>query len=91
MYKTEASKRFRKDLKKIQNDPRKRIKLKKVMIDLSQGVALGVRHRDHSLNGKWHSCRDCHVLPDLVLIYKKDETHKCIRFERVGTHSELFE
>nr|WP_235585074.1 type II toxin-antitoxin system YafQ family toxin [Chlorobium limicola] len=43
---------------------------------------------DHPLGGKWKDCRDCHIKPDLVLIYRKpdDET---IDLVRLGSHSEL--
>ena len=46
------------------------------------------RFRDHPLSGEWAGFRDCHVKPDLVLIYEKpdDET---LRLVRLGSHSEL--
>lgn len=46
------------------------------------------RHRDHALSGDWKDHRDCHIRPDLVLIYQKpdDET---LRLVRLGSHSEL--
>lgn len=47
-----------------------------------------VRFRDHALIGEWKDCRDCHIRPDLVLIYRKpdDQTLELIR---LGSHSEL--
>jgi mRNA interferase YafQ len=46
------------------------------------------RHRDHALTGDWKDHRDCHVKPDLVLIYCKpdDET---LQLVRMGSHAEL--
>jgi len=46
------------------------------------------RHFDHALVGNWSDHRDCHVRPDLVLIYRKpdDETLDLVR---LGSHSEL--
>lgn len=43
---------------------------------------------DHSLTGNLKDCRDCHIKPDLVLIYRKtnDNTLELIR---LGSHSEL--
>ena len=43
---------------------------------------------DHPLSGNWKDHRDCHIKPDLVLIYQKpdDET---LRLVRLGSHSEL--
>jgi mRNA interferase YafQ len=45
-------------------------------------------HCDHSLSGNWINCRDCHIKPDLVLIYcKPDDEH--LYLARLGSHSEL--
>jgi len=46
------------------------------------------RHRDHALTGDWKDHRDCHVKPDLVLIYQKPDTGS-LRLVRLGSHSEL--
>lgn len=43
---------------------------------------------DHSLTGKWKGFSDCHVKPDLVLIYKKTQD-KSLELIRLGSHSEL--
>ncbi len=45
-------------------------------------------HRDHALSGDWKDHRDCHVKPDLVLIYQKPDADK-LRLVRLGSHSEL--
>ncbi|HKT15751.1 MAG TPA: type II toxin-antitoxin system YafQ family toxin [Allosphingosinicella sp.] len=46
------------------------------------------RHRDHALTGDWRDHRDCHIRPDLILIYRKpdDET---LQLVRLGSHAEL--
>lgn len=43
---------------------------------------------DHPLSGNWVEHRECHVKPDMLLIYKVD--NDCLYLERVGSHSELF-
>ena len=43
---------------------------------------------DHSLTGEWRGYRDCHIKPDLVLIYRK--TEEALVLARIGSHSELF-
>jgi mRNA interferase YafQ len=55
---------------------------------LASDAPLEPRLRDHPLSGDWRDCRDCHIRPDLVLIYQKpdDET---LRLVRLGSHSEL--
>ena len=46
------------------------------------------RFRDHALTGEWSDCRDCHVRPDLVLIYRMPDA-KSLELVRLGSHSEL--
>jgi mRNA interferase YafQ len=44
--------------------------------------------RDHGLAGDWKGYRDCHLRPDLVLIYRKSKD--ALRLVRLGSHAELF-
>lgn len=60
-----------------------------VLVALAEDQALDPRHRDHDLSGEWVGYRDCHVKPDLVLIYRKPEADT-LRLARLGSHSELF-
>ena len=46
------------------------------------------RFRDHSLIGDWRDHRDCHIKPDLVLIYRKPDEFR-LQLVRLGSHSEL--
>ncbi|MFZ9611571.1 MAG: type II toxin-antitoxin system YafQ family toxin [Methylococcales bacterium] len=46
------------------------------------------KHRDHSLTGDWKDHRDCHVKPDLVLIYRKPND-EVLQLVRLGSHAEL--
>ncbi len=47
--------------------------LARVLTDLAEDRPLAPRHRDHALTGEWKDHRDCHVRPDMVLIYRKSE------------------
>ena len=49
---------------------------------------LPVANRDHPLKGDWKGCRDCHLKPDLVMIYRKTRTST--ELLRLGSHSGLF-
>ena len=51
-------------------------------------LPLDERYRDHALTGRWAKHRDCHVRPDLVLIYQKPDDDT-LRLVRLGSHSEL--
>ena len=46
------------------------------------------KYCDHGLTGEWEGFRDCHIKPDLVLIYAKQEDY--LQLVRIGSHSELF-
>jgi mRNA interferase YafQ len=55
---------------------------------LAADKALEPRHRDHALTGEWKDHRDCHVRPDLVLIYRKPDA-VTLQLVRLGSHAEL--
>lgn len=93
MRKFEFSNQFKKDIKKSQKQtsPKRDLEeLKKVMNMLAEDVSLPSEKKDHNLIGNWKGYRECHVQPDFLLIYKKDNQENIIRFERCGSHSELF-
>ncbi len=46
-------------------------------------------NRDHALSGEWKDFRDCHLRPDLMLIYRKPD-RDTLQLVRLGSHSELF-
>jgi mRNA interferase YafQ len=55
---------------------------------LASDQPLETKWRDHGLAGDWKDHRDCHVKPDLVLIYRKPDD-KTLQLVRLGSHSEL--
>jgi mRNA interferase YafQ len=55
---------------------------------LRAGTKLPAANKDHELKGSWKGARDCHLKPDLVLIYRK--TAVAIELARIGSHSEVF-
>lgn len=58
---------------------------------LQADEALPEKYRDHALVSNWVGHRDCHIKPDLVLIYKKTEEGELLilKLVRLGSHSEL--
>jgi mRNA interferase YafQ len=60
-----------------------------VLAALANDRPLEPRHRDHDLSGDWSGYRECHVKPDLLLIYRKTD-QDMLRLARLGSHSELF-
>lgn len=60
-----------------------------VLVALASDLPLDPRHQDHGLSADWAGYRDCHVKPDLVLIYAKPDD-VTLRLARLGSHSEVF-
>ena len=58
---------------------------------LAQDQTLPTKYRDHALTGQWQAFRDCHIKPDLVLIYQKTDEDELLVLSllRLGSHSEL--
>ena len=59
-----------------------------ILIALANDQPLVQKYRDHVLSGDWKDHRDCHVKPDLVLIYRKPDADR-LQLVRLGSHSEL--
>ena len=59
-----------------------------LLADLLADNPLHPRYRDHALTGEWKDHRDCHLKPDLVLIYRKPDADT-LQLVRLGSHSEL--
>ena len=55
---------------------------------LAADMPLPRRYFDHPLSGEWTDFRDCHIRPDLVLIYRKPD-EQSLELVRLGSHSEL--
>lgn len=63
--------------------------LKPVLVALATDQPLETPHREHDLSGNWAGYRECHVKPDLLLIYRKADAGM-LRLARLGSHSALF-
>ena len=59
-----------------------------VVSALASDQPLEARHRDHALTGEWKDHRDCHVRPDLVLIYRRPDADT-LQLVRLGSHAQL--
>ena len=55
---------------------------------LKADAPLPHRYFDHPLSGEWKDSRDCHIKPDLILIYRKPDKDT-LELARLGSHSEL--
>lgn len=86
-YKIEYSTPFKKALKKL--DKKDIEKTFSVIEKLASGVKLDIKYKDHALKGEYAGYRDCHIKPDLVLIYKKHNDTLVLICVELGSHSEL--
>lgn len=92
-YQIVITSQFKKDSKDYVNDIDVQEKLKVVMDRLLNGERLDkyTEYRDHILvKGQWKGLNDCHLKPDLVLLYRRSkQTKGLIYFERIGHHAKL--
>jgi mRNA interferase YafQ len=90
-YNLRITKWFKKHLKQI---AKRNIENVKKIYDtvniLQKGETLEERFKDHPLVGNWIGHRECHVLPDLLLIYKIVENVLILELVDTGTHSDQF-
>ena len=91
MRSIERTGQFKRDYKREAKGPRRQA-LSSDFITLLTALAndrpLAEKHRDHALTGDWKDHRDCHIKPDLVLIYRKPND-AVLQLVRLGSHSEL--
>jgi mRNA interferase YafQ len=83
---------FERDYKRVKKGPHGRRLdelLTSVVSSLANDEVLAEALRDHALRGPWADHRDCHVKPDLVLIYRKPDENT-LQLVHLGSHHELF-
>lgn len=90
-YDLAVTAQFRKDYKLAKKRGLKMEALAEVVTLLAKGEALPEKNRDHSLSGNWIGHRECHVLPDWLLIYRIEENVLVLTLTRTGTHSDLLD
>ena len=91
MRRIERTSRFKRDYKR-ESRGRHGTYLDAILAPVVQALAndrpLEPRHHDHALSGNWGDFRDCHLKPDLLLIYQKSGAD-VLRLVRLGSHAEL--
>lgn len=88
MRRLKAVTQFKKDLKKFKHDKKVQEKLEDILDLLLNGKKLPEKNKDHDLVGDYVNNRECHITPDVLLIYRYGD--EIIYLERIGSHSELF-
>ena len=90
-YTLRMATRFKKNLKRVtkRNIDNAR-KIKEATDILQTGESLPERYHDHALTGNWAGHRECHILPDLLLIYRIIDDFLIRELVDTGSHSDLF-
>jgi mRNA interferase YafQ len=88
-YRVKQTSQYRKDLKRLIRQGKNMDLLGEVVNTLIAGKTLDAKYRDHALGNNWKGFRDCHIEPDWVLVYKKDNDILVLTLTRSGSHSEL--
>ena len=82
---------FKKDYKLMKRRGVDLSKLRVVIDMLANRKPLPDALRDHSLGGDYKGHRECHISPDWLLIYIRDDADLVLTAVRTGSHSELFD
>ena len=64
--------------------------LEDVVALLAMGEALPGKNKDHALTGDWVGHRECHILPEWLLVYRVENNVLVLTLSRTGAHSDLF-
>lgn len=79
---------FKKEFKKLSSKHQEELFV--VIEILANGDVLPQKYKDHSLSGNFKGCKECHVRPDLLLIYRINEGILELTLVEIGSHSDLF-
>jgi len=90
MYTIKPTSKFQKDLKLVEKRGYNLSLLAEVVALLAKGEPLPEKYLDHPLKGNYKDCRECHITPDWLLVYRKKEDTLFLYLTRTGTHSDLF-
>ena len=89
MYRIVYTRKFLKDFKKhSRSGVNFSEKLNEVIEILGTGRQFSEKFKDHKLNGEWEGYRECHILFDLLLVYKYYDKH--VELITLDTHEALF-
>lgn len=91
-YIVDYTTKFKKEYNKMKRQGKDLNKLHEVINTLSSGEKLDVKYKDHELkdNKQYKNCRECHIEPDWLLVYRIVDNELLLVLARTGSHSELF-
>lgn len=92
IYGVVTSSKFNKQLRKINKQGKDIEKLNVVVKKLANGEKLELKYKDHALNDTkyYRGCRECHIEPDWLLVYKIINDKLILYLVETGSHADLF-
>lgn len=90
MYSLSFGSKFKRDFKTIQKRGYPINQIVDIFQLLEKDGKLPEKYLSHKLTGNYANCCECHIRPDWLLIWERDEMLKEIKLVRTGTHSDLF-
>ncbi|MBR1578561.1 MAG: type II toxin-antitoxin system YafQ family toxin [Bacteroidales bacterium] len=83
---------YKKDLKRARKRNLPEAELNQVIFDLANDIPLSPDRKDHTLSESLAGFRECHIQPDWLLVYNKEDNGELhiLNLIRTGTHSDLF-
>ena len=81
-------KAYKKDEKRCKSRNYDLNKLIEVVALLADGQSLPEKYNDHKMLGDYKDCRNCHIEPDWILLYRLEAD--VLHLVRTGSHSDLF-
>lgn len=91
MRKLKTTSAFRIDLKKLSKS--EAAETKSVVLKLQKDETLDAKYRDHDLHGNYDGYRECHIRPDLLLVYAKEKEGELLilTLYRISSHTNIFD
>jgi len=89
LYEVKQTSRFKKDYRLAKKRGEKMQLLQEIILKLADGIPLPEKNHDHALSGEWLGCRECHITPDWLLVYQKEDDILVLTLTRTGSHSDL--
>ena len=91
-YQIKFTSSFKKSLKKVLKQGKEFKEIKTIIVKLANKEELEIKYKNHELNDnkKFKNCKECHVEPDWLLVYKYYENDLILLLVETGSHSEIF-
>lgn len=91
-YTIKRTNSFKRQYKKVRRQGKDISKMEYIIEKLASGQKLDAKYKDHNLsdNKYYKGCRECHIEPDWLLVYKIIDNELILYLVETGSHSDLF-